>query len=227
MLNTSSLADTIDQVNQALFFGDEIPYEERQRIAEWITGRQGLPRSYRGLFAPTDQDFRSDIRLFTGEKVTSDAAMRHILGEEACRVLRLLKVDSNVVKNSLMKATEMFLSAIYQNYENEPIASGFYCCGTCTPAFWRHLTSGGLDRQVERLQAGMKYLKKHRDGSGKWKRFPFYWTLLALGDINLSSAEEEVRYAAPAIERSLKRNRTEEKYATRRRILMERLMEIV
>jgi hypothetical protein len=94
LLDTRSLANTIEAVNDALFFGKRIPKNETRRVAIWLAGRQGLSGSYAGMFAPTSRDFAEGIRLFTGERITSGAATGHILGEEACRALLLLDVDN-------------------------------------------------------------------------------------------------------------------------------------
>ncbi|KPJ60251.1 MAG: hypothetical protein AMJ46_08070, partial [Latescibacteria bacterium DG_63] len=85
LLHPSSLAATIDAVNEALFVGKQIPPAERARTAAWIAGRQGKQGSYANMFAPTPRDFAGGIRVFTGEAVRSNAATAHILGEEASR----------------------------------------------------------------------------------------------------------------------------------------------
>jgi hypothetical protein len=90
LLNTRSLAATLDNVNEALFLGGRIPRAEARRVAGWLAGRQGLSGSYADMFAPTARDYKEGIRLFTGERITSGAATGHILGEEACRALLLL-----------------------------------------------------------------------------------------------------------------------------------------
>jgi len=159
--------------------------------------------------------------VFTGESIRSGAATGHILGEEACRSLILLDVDNSNVWDSLERAKEGMLSAL----NSYPKNSGFYCCGTCTCALWRHLTAGGLDNSEQRLKKGMSVLRLHRKGDGRWKRFPFYYTLLALVEIDLPSARKEMQYAAPVCERYLKRSPRKDKYAQRRRVLAERVLE--
>jgi hypothetical protein len=73
----------------------------------------------------------------------------------------------------------------------------------------------------------MCYLKEHRDGDGRWRRFPFYYTLLALAEIKGRSAIEEMRYAAPGLERVLRRRTRGSKYESRRRALAERILGMV
>lgn len=105
LLDTLSLASTIDAVNDALFFGRRIPKNEARRVATWLAGRQGLSESYAGMFAPTSKDYAEGIRLFTGERISSGAATGHILGEEACRALLLLDVDIEEARVALRRAT--------------------------------------------------------------------------------------------------------------------------
>jgi len=104
------------------------------------------------------------------------------------------------------------------------IYPGTYCCGKCSCALWRHLSVGGLDKAERRLAAGVKTLKSRRDGNGRWKVFPFYYTLLALSEIDLPSAVSEMRYAAPSCERILKQSPKDGKYTQRRQLLAERVL---
>jgi hypothetical protein len=99
-----SLAETLDRVSEMLFFERRIPKAEAQRVARWLAGRQGLPDSYAGMFAPTPRDFRVGIRLFTGERISSGAATGHILGEEACRAVILLDAGVPEVSAALARA---------------------------------------------------------------------------------------------------------------------------
>jgi len=220
ILNQYSLSQTLDNMNEALFYNREVADSEKTAVAKWLAGRQSEARSYAGMPAPTEDDYRDGIRLFTGEKVTSGAATGHILGEEACRALILLDVDGDRVRNALKRATDGMLKML-NDYERP---SGMYCCGRCTPAYWRHLVVGGLDNAEENLASGMKALKSHRDNEGKWRRFPFWWTLLALTEIDLPTAKEEIQYAIPRVEKSLKYIRLKNKYGERRKLLAGRIL---
>ena len=70
----------------------------------------------------------------------------------------------------------------------------------------------------------MKALKKHRDREGKWGRFPFYYTLLALTEIDSTAARIEKEYAAPLLERFLKKKGKPTRYHERRRKVAERIL---
>jgi hypothetical protein len=83
---------------------------------------------------------------------------------------------------------------------------------------------GGLDRNEERLTAGMVALRARRSKDGRWRRFPFYYTLLALSEMNLESALDEMRYAAPLLERYVKRRAVASTFSERRRVVLERIL---
>lgn len=225
LLHTDSLADTVDFVNEALFNGDAISDKERMSVSKWIASRQGEPRSYGGLFAPTEWDYRDGFRLFTSERITSGAGTGHILGEEACRILIALDADDAEVKRAVGNATEYLIERLTQSYEERDYEFGWFCCGTCSVALWRHVAAGGLDDQEHRLTAGIEHLKQHRAEKGKYRRFPFWYTVLALSEMDTSIAREEIEYVAPVLERYVKR-RAKDKYATRKKLLAERVLDL-
>ncbi len=223
ILHVNSLAMTLDGLNEAFFFGRKLSRTEKSKAVKWIASRQGKAGSYRGMFAPTPLDYKRGIKLFTGERVVSGAAIGHILGEEASRALRLLDGKSALGRESLKRSNKGIIRAL-MSCESPAQPRGFYCCGTCTAAMWRNLARGGLNSSKKRISNGLKALRKYRDGTGKWRRFPFYYTLLALYEIGGTRARDEMRYAAPVCERYLKRSRAKSKFAARRRALLERVL---
>jgi hypothetical protein len=125
MLHISSLATTLDEVNNALFLEQKISQKETASVVRWLAGRQGLPQSYSGMFAPTAKDFAEGIKLFTGERITSAAATGHILGEEASRALLLLVSRSKQVRESLDRATAA-MDDLLSRSETEVGRQGFF-----------------------------------------------------------------------------------------------------
>jgi len=89
---------------------------------------------------------------------------------------------------------------------------------------WRHLTAGGLSKARLRLKEGAKILNKHRDCGNGWRRFPFYYTLLALSEMPGKTVVEELRYTAPRLERMLKRRGRGNQSEVRRRAIAERIL---
>lgn len=220
-----SLCSVLDDISAKLFFGQDIDTDERQSIAKWIATRQGLPGSYAGMFAPTELD-RRGIRLFTGEAVRSRAGIGHHLGEESCRVLSALGVKDKEVKAALDRAVAG-MSARLDESEHQGGAIGLYCCGTCSAGYWRNLACSRFPRAEERLQKGLDHLKQNRASDGKWRRFPFYYTSLALIEIGPDLAKAELQYAAKHWDMILpKLSRTKNSFAQRRAAVGQRLLGI-
>jgi hypothetical protein len=104
LINRTSLSQTVDGVNAAYFEGRALAAERRQ-LARWIATRQGLSGAYGGTFAGFPTERSRGIVLFTGERIAS-ASARHILGEEASRMLRLLQVRDRTVTRALQAADD-------------------------------------------------------------------------------------------------------------------------
>ena len=223
LIHPNSLAATLDVLNEVFFMGHSLSRGEKTTAIRWLASRQGVRGAYRGMIAPTPLDFERGAKLFTGEKVISGAAIGHVLGEESSRALILLDADSPIAHEALKRSNKGMMRAL-MSCETPARVRGFYCCGTCTAAMWRHLAVGGFRQPKKRLVAGMKALKHYRDGTGKWHRFPFYYTLLAMTDIDLRSAVDEMRYAAPVCEQYLRRYKAKNKLAKRRRLVMEKVL---
>ena len=81
LLYENSLALTVNAVNDVFTFGEKVSSAEKKKTAEFIAGRQGLQYAYAGTFSPTKKDLAEGALLYTGERMKSDAATRHILGE--------------------------------------------------------------------------------------------------------------------------------------------------
>lgn len=221
LVNPMSLAQTLDNINEALFFGRKLSKKDRQDAAIWITSRHDVENTkkvykYANMYAPTELDFLEGATLFLGDRVTTGAATGHILGEEALRAIKLLDVDDKDVKRAFNEAREGMTARL------SPVGlthgrAGMYCCGKCSSALYRNLAAGGIEEfREQRLEEGVTAIKRSRAGTGKWYWFPFWHTVLALSEIDTPLAHDELKYAAPALERSLKVNKEESKYDTRR-----------
>jgi len=220
VLDVRSLAGTVDRVNEAFFLEKKLPVTERKNIARWIAARKGGPGAYWGLFAPTKKDIENGVKVFTGERYEY-AAARHILGEEACRALLLLDVKEQSVQDALDKAQEGILGRIRQYLG----PSGVFCCGPCTVSVWRHLLVADRRESDTWVARGLKTLKAHRKDDGTWRRFPFHYTLLALGDIDSDAARDEMKHASAVCQRYLSGPERRGKVSERRRLVSERILD--
>jgi hypothetical protein len=224
LINRASLSETVDAINAAHFDGRTLTAAERGEAARWIASRQGLPGSYSGTFAGFPSERSKGIVLFTGERITS-ASARHILGEEASRTLRQLRVKDSTVTRALEQADDGLMQCLARAAADPRNTNpGLFCCGKCSVGLWRNLLAGGLDRHDERLQRGAQHLRSMRDGEQQWRRFPFWYTVLALSELDNVDAKTELKYAAPALERAANRTASSSVYARRRRDLAVRVL---
>ena len=224
LIKRTSLSGTIDAINAAHFDGRALPAAERGQAARWIAARQGLPGSYGGTFAGFPSERSRGIVVFTGERMQS-ASARHILGEEASRALRLLRVRDRGVTRALEAADEGLMRCLARAAEDTRKPNpGLYCCGKCSVGFWRNLLTGGLNRREERLRRGALHLRSVRDGDHGWRKFPFWYTVLALSEMDSHEAKAELKYAAPALERAANRAVPSAVYARRRQELAARTL---
>jgi hypothetical protein len=227
-LDKSSLFHTIDNVSEALLFGLEINENEKYKIADFIVNQHEKPRAYANTFAPTDIDLKHDLILFTGEKIKTGAGKCHMIGEEACRILRKLDLKTYKVKTALQEADRGLQKRIYESSENPRYQYGMYCCKSCSCALWINLASGGLNNDTKLLKAGLEFLRQHRDDKGRWKGFPYYYTLYVLNEILPDLAKNEMIYVTKSIERRLKKKKiNESKYDLRRNYICEQILDKV
>jgi hypothetical protein len=63
-----------------------------------------------------------------------------------------------------------------------------------------------------------------RDGEHQWRRFPFWYTVLALSEMDSAEAKAELKYAAPALEQAASRALPSSMYARRRHELAVRAL---
>jgi hypothetical protein len=224
LINRASLSQTVDAINAAHFDGRTLTATERGQAARWIAARHGLPAAYGGTFAGFPSERSKGIVLFTGERIAS-ASARHILGEEASRALRQLRVQDPNVTRALEGADSGLMRCLERAAEDPRNGNpGLYCCGKCSVGLWRNLLAGGLDRRDERLRRGASHLRSMRDGEHQWRRFPFWYTVLALNEMDSAEARTELRYAAPALERTASRAVPSAVYGRRRHELAVRTL---
>lgn len=220
IINTKSLAHTLDAIQDLEFQGKKLTGFVRDEAEAWLTERHWARGAYRGLYAPTEADFLQPLKLFTGEAVTSNVGIRHILGEEAARALIMLDPISAKAKQAVAETTDI-LRELAQNEDNP---HGVFCCGKCTVSMWRHLLAAKLPNSEAIFNSGIAHLRSLRDGEGRWHSFTYYYTLYTLLDIDLPAAREELAYALPAIERALTRAARPGIHPTRNREVLVRVV---
>ncbi len=71
-IRKNSLAETVDSVNEALFFGKKISERERKKQPGGWHPSQGVKGSYWGMIAPTGHDFETGIKLLQGKQLQQE-----------------------------------------------------------------------------------------------------------------------------------------------------------
>ncbi len=222
MASKFSLIDFVDRANEELFFHRKLSSASLGKLTD-VIALQGLPGSYAGMFAIPEVDRQRDLHTFTGEVVKSNAARMHIIGEETCRILRLCGSSNAAVKSAYKHAIDNMSQRIHEADLSWGKPAGVYCCGTCTCSYWRNLAAGSFDKHKLRLKHGLQELKKMRQDNGRWRRYPFYYTLLAMSEIDQPVVKKEIEFAMPQIEKLLTR-RDNSPYAERRQTLLKRII---
>jgi len=188
---------------------------------QWVLSRQGLEGAYRNLFSPTEKDVLG-IQLLTGERIVSGAALRHILGEEALRTLIVWNLGSSPAVREAVKSFRTLLDIGSGRRARE---TGFYCCYRCTPAFLRTLAVAQPDGWEGILERGIGNIRRSRTADGRWRGFPFHYTLLTLSEMDMASAKAELRHARKVAEGLLKRYRNDDRTSRFRRLGLEAALE--
>ncbi len=219
-----SLAITLDRINERHFLGESSDRIESERALDWLTGRFGADSAYAGTFGVTEQDSRSKLYTFTGERLQS-ASLRHIHAEETCRAIILLNRRVGRDRLPELEAATSLLLGCFEVAHSKGRPRGTFCCGPCTVSLWRHMAIGGLGDYARHLDEGIGVLMSHQDGAGAWRRFPFFYTLLALSEVDTPNARRARSYALPECERRLKSIRRNPPFGVRRYGLLSRILE--
>ncbi len=218
VLEADSLAVMLDEIGEAFFYDRPLSRNGGEEAAQWIAGRQVRSGKQAGMFAPTGRDYEDSPRLFTGERLRTKLATRNILTAEAARALTLLGGPPADAGHALELANRWLSGQCF----SDSCTVGE--CAHSTVGLMRYLASGQPEGWERRLQVHIEALSRHRDGKGRWQRFPFYYTLLTLAEIELPAAVEEMRYAAAACERVLRRLSQADRFSGRRQIVVHRAL---
>ena len=69
LLNKTSLYKTVDNVNEAIFYGKKISKADARSISSWISSRYDTEYSYNHSYGLTKKDMNSPVCTFTGERL--------------------------------------------------------------------------------------------------------------------------------------------------------------
>jgi len=218
LIDETSLSGTIDAVSARLTCGAELSVAEREDLVAWLLGRQIRSGHGRGLLAPFPGELEAGVRLFTGERLRTRIATRNVLTLESARILSALAGEVPEVRNALARTSAAMRQACF--------AVSHCVIGECAHSSIAYMRDAASERSGCRrkwIEDHSHVIREHRDGAGRWKRFPFYYTLLALLEVGTPAANAELAYAHPACRRVFERA-SNDGYAARRKDVLRRAL---
>jgi hypothetical protein len=218
-VDPKSLSRTIDLANDALEAGLEIPQAERDAVVAWLLDRQSRTGRDIGAFEPLPEDLSGGAHLYTGERLRTNLAARNVLTAEAARLLLLFGGDDLEVRAAVDRAASRLDVSCF--------VRGDCAVGECAHSSVAHLRLlGALQPNSPAVVRRIGVIREHRDERGRWRSFPFYYTVFTLSEVGAGAAKAELRYALPACERALSRSAKTPVYDARRRAILNRILSL-
>ena len=221
LIDETSLSRTIDAVDLRLAEHGDLTRNERDRVAAFLLDRQTPRGRGAGMVLPFPGEFEAGVHLFTGERLRTRLATRNVLTLEAARILSVVAAGRPGVASAVSRSSTAIGHACF--------AASHCVIGECAHSSIAYMRDAASERSGDRrkwIEKHVRVIGAHRDGSGRWKRFPFYYTLLALLEAGTQAANAEIEYAQAACRRVIGRA-TGGAYAKRRKIVLERAAERV
>lgn len=221
-----TLTQAVDEVNEAAFLDETLSATRRKELAAFISARQGLPGSYRGLPAAVGDEIAEGYTVFTGDRMRKGGGAGHMIGEEALRAAILLTRQAPAREQAAAARRVAAMASEMDSILGAMPNPGYFCCMSCSVAVWRVYVLGGYSESEARLAQGLRWLSTRRDGKGSWKGFPYYYTVSALVEASTEEARAELSYARRGAERRLARLKPDDQppYGARRQLLLERAL---
>jgi len=146
--------------------------------------------------------------------------VRNVLSHRAVRVLKRLADGDPRIDHAVEHALDAFRDDCYAK---DHCAIGE--CAHSAISYMRLSAHLGGDGHREWIERELAVLQARRLKPGRWKGFPFYYTLLALLELPGEIANGELRHAVPACLRVRSRVDPPESIATRRGDVVGRVLD--
>jgi hypothetical protein len=212
----TNLAATLDSTAEAFFYERPIPTQMRDEIASLIASRQIQSGAKAGFFLPFAAETETTSHLFSGEELHTSFAENHFLLIEAARILKLLAQDNHAMPHHIQAANNRMEKMCYSKF----CAKGE--CKTLTIAYLRYLAADKSQDSQPAINPLLTQLSEYRDGKGKWRGFPFFYTLLMLTELSDSQSSQELQYSAPICEKHQKQSWPADPHSNRRQEIITR-----
>lgn len=202
VIDETSLHQTVMNAAGHLFFGGVFAPVERDELATWILAHQNRRRGF--SFYPTAAEREQGIRLLSGEKPRTVLAADNAVEMETLRLLALIQPNAPPVRRLFGMAERRLSGVCYGSI----CATGE--CAHASISVLRYHTARGAERSAGLIARCLEALHRDRAGEGRWRTFPFYYTLLWLVELpdGLDGrAHAELSYARERCERLLSRTK--------------------
>jgi hypothetical protein len=214
----TNLNATIESASENFLCKRPMNKVQSDEITSLLLGRQVQSGTNAAFFLPFASEKETQPRLFTGERLHTDFAYRHIRLIEAARLLVLLGSENPSVEHSITRAEHRMAASCYSNF----CAKGE--CKAISIAYMRYLGCSINKDNDTKLSLFLTNLGGFRDGKGRWRGFPFFYTLLMLTELDASTAGQELQYAAPACERLVNHMDAIDHFSKRRQLIISQVL---
>jgi len=214
----TSLTATIESASESLLHQQPLNKAQSEEITSLLVGRQVQSGKNAAFFLPFASEKETRPRLFTGEPLRTDFAYRHIQLIEAARLLVLLGIENTPVQHSISRAEQCMDASCYSKF----CVKGE--CKAISIAYMRYLACFAYKDPDSKLLHFLKNLGSFRDGKGRWRGFPFFYTLLMLTELDHAVANQELEYAAPAFKRWLPQVDAPNRFSKRRQLIISNVL---
>ena len=214
----TSLTATVEHAGEAFLYQQPINQIQSEEISSLLVVRQVQSGSNTAFFLPFASEKETQSRLLTGEPLHTDFAYRHIQLIEAARLLLLLAGDTIAVQRSISLAEKRMATSCFSKF----CAKGE--CKAITIAYMRYLAcSVGEDSEAQQAHF-LTRLSDFRNGRGRWRGFPYFYTLLMLIEVDQPLAGRELQYAAPTCAKLLDHVDDSDRFSRRRQLILNKVL---
>jgi hypothetical protein len=186
LVDRNSLYRTVQNAARFLYQGGILTEDDQDLLVDHILNHQNRYKGF--LFYPTILEREDGIRLISGETPRTRLLANNSVELETLRLLALLGQERASV-------LEVFSEADLRL--KEQCFAGVCLTGECPAAsiaYLRYLTARDPYQYAAEIRHGLEIVKQNRSGNGRWKKFPFRFTLLWLTDLPLDFSGEELEY---------------------------------
>lgn len=215
----TSLGQTLAAADDYLTSGCQWNPRVTSELVDWVIGRQIRSGSHRGMFELLDLDTPSEARTVLGERLYTRLGIRNTVSQEASRVLWIIGSERADVRDTIQLATDRMSRTCYALH---------HCvigeCAHASIGHLRFLASVRKEASAPWIQRHLSVIRSLRDGSGRWNKVPFYYTLRCLVELEHEAANAELRYSVQACLRVARRIQPDERYGQRQARLIESVL---